>query len=92
MAGIFLPFLQPFARLLGWLLPARAAPADPSQPIYLNAAARETPAIALAGAAREALRMADVLQAMLGGALDAIELATANASSRQKGLTTCSTT
>ena len=74
MAGIFLPFLQPFARLLGWLLPARAAPADPSQPIYLNAAARETPAIALAGAAREALRMADVLQAMLGGALDAIEL------------------
>ena len=74
MAGIFLPFLQPFARLLAWLLPARAAPADPSQPIYLNAAARETPAIALAGAAREALRMADVLQAMLGGALDAIEL------------------
>jgi phosphate:Na+ symporter len=45
----------------------------PSQPIYLNEAARETPAIALAGAAREALRMADVLEAMLRNALDAID-------------------
>lgn len=73
MAAMFLPLLRPFARLLVWLLPARAAPADPSQPIYLNEAARETPAIALAGAAREALRMADVLEAMLRGALDAID-------------------
>jgi phosphate:Na+ symporter len=62
--------LRPFARLLKWLLPARAAPTDPSQPIYLNEAARETPVIALAGAAREALRMADVLEAMLRNALD----------------------
>jgi phosphate:Na+ symporter len=72
-AAIFLPLLRPFARLLVWLLPARAAPADPSQPAYLNDAARETPAIALADAAREALRMADVLEAMLHGALDAID-------------------
>jgi phosphate:Na+ symporter len=73
MAAMFLPLLRPFARLLVWLLPARVAPADPSQPIYLSEAARETPAIALAGAAREALRMADVLEAMLRGALDAID-------------------
>ena len=59
MAALFLPFLRPFARLLVWLLPARAAPHDPSQPIYLSEAAHEAPAIALAGAAREALRMAD---------------------------------
>jgi phosphate:Na+ symporter len=73
MAALFLPLLRPFGRLLVWLLPARAAPSDPSQPVYLNEAARETPAIALAGAAREALRMADVLEAMLRSALDAID-------------------
>ena len=73
MAALFLPFLRPFARLLVWLLPARAVPHDPSQPIYLSEAAHEAPAIALAGAAREALRMADVLEAMLRGALDAID-------------------
>jgi phosphate:Na+ symporter len=73
MAALFVPLLRPFARLLAWLLPARVAPTDPSTPIYLHEAARETPAIALAGAAREALRMADVLEAMLRGALDAID-------------------
>jgi phosphate:Na+ symporter len=73
MALLFLPLLTPFARMLVWLLPARAAPTDPSKPVYLNEAARETPAIALAAAAREALRMADVLEAMLRGALDALD-------------------
>jgi phosphate:Na+ symporter len=73
MAALFLPLLQPFARLLVWLLPARAIPADPSKPVYLDPAAHETPAIALAGAAREALRMADTLEAMLRGALDALD-------------------
>ena len=72
-ALIFLPVLRPFARFLVWLLPPRPALADPSQPVYLSDAARETPAIALADAAREALRMADVLQVMLGAALDAID-------------------
>src|SRR6185437_13094727 len=58
MAALFLPILGPFARFLVWLLPARAMSNDPSAPVYLDEAARETPAIALAGAAREALRMA----------------------------------
>jgi phosphate:Na+ symporter len=73
MAALFLPLLRPFGRLLVWLLPARAMPADPSTPVYLDSAARETPAIALAGAAREALRMADTFEAMLRGALDALD-------------------
>ena len=73
LALLFLPLLTPFARLLVRLLPARVDTADPSQPIYLDAAARETPAIALAGAAREALRMADVFEAMLRGALDSLD-------------------
>jgi phosphate:Na+ symporter len=70
---LFLPFLGPFSRLLMRMLPTRAAPTDPSRPLYLDEAARETPAIALAGAAREALRMADVVEAMLRGALEALD-------------------
>jgi len=70
LALLFFPLLKPFARLLVRLLPARVDTADPSQPIYLDWAARETPSIALAGAAREALRMVDVFEAMLRGALD----------------------
>jgi phosphate:Na+ symporter len=86
VAALFLPLLRPFARLLVWLLPARAAPSDPSQPIYLSEAVRETPAIALAGAAREALRMADVLEAMLRGALDAIDRGDRNRVTTTRGL------
>lgn len=73
MAALFLPLLGPFARLLQRILPARAVPSDPSQPIYLDENAREMPAIALAGASREALRMADVLETMLRNSLDAID-------------------
>jgi phosphate:Na+ symporter len=72
-AALFLPVLGPFARLLVRLLPARAMPTDPSRPLYLDEAARETPALALAGAARETLRMADVVEAMLRGALDGLD-------------------
>ena len=69
-----MPLLQPFARLLVWLLPARPAQARPVKADLprLHRSA-ETPALALAGAAREALRMADVLEAMLRGALEAID-------------------
>jgi phosphate:Na+ symporter len=73
IAVLFLPLLRPFARLHKWLLPARSVPTDPSHPIYLNEAARKTPAIALAGAGREALRMVDVLETMLRNAFDAID-------------------
>ena len=72
LALLFFPVLKPFARLLVRLLPARVDPADPSQPLYLDWAAHETPSIALAGAAREALRMVDVFEAMLRGALDSL--------------------
>ena len=68
LAGVFLPILGPFASLLRRLLPARVEAADPSRPRYLDRAAVENPAIALAAAAREALRMADALESMLGGA------------------------
>ncbi|MGH6739379.1 MAG: Na/Pi cotransporter family protein, partial [Bradyrhizobium sp.] len=73
MALLFLPLLTPFARLLSRLLPIRVDAADPSQPVYLDGAARETPTIALAGASREALRMVDVFEDMLRGAIDSLD-------------------
>ncbi|MGN6159925.1 MAG: Na/Pi cotransporter family protein [Devosia sp.] len=71
LALIFLPLLKPAERLLERALPARPA-ADPAAPIYLDRSARETPLVALGGAAREALRLADVLEEMLHGAHDAL--------------------
>ncbi len=73
LAAIFLPLLPACAVLLRRLLPARVDPADPSRPLYLDPAACEVPVVALGGAAREALRLADVLDAMLTGLRDTLE-------------------
>jgi phosphate:Na+ symporter len=73
LALIFLPLLDPYAALLRRLLPAQISPSDPSRPIYLDPAAREAPVVALGGAAREALRMTDVLENMLLGFRDALD-------------------
>jgi phosphate:Na+ symporter len=67
LALIFFPLLKPFAGLLRKWMPARIDQGDPSTPIYLDPLARETPVLALGFAAREALRMADVLEGMLIG-------------------------
>lgn len=67
LAALLFPLLPLYARLLRRLLPVRANAADPGQPLYLDEGARETPAVALGGAAREALRLADLLEAMLTG-------------------------
>lgn len=72
MALLFLPLLQPFAKLLRYCLPARIEPQDPSRPLYLDPAALETPAIALGNAAREALRLIDILEEMLNGVASAL--------------------
>jgi phosphate:Na+ symporter len=73
LALVFFPLLKPFAALLRRLLPARTEPADPGRPIYLDPTASETPVLALGLAAREALRMADVLETMLVGLRDAFD-------------------
>ncbi len=72
LAALFLPALGPYAWLLRKLLPARVVADDPSQPRYLDQTALEFPPIALAAAGREALRMADALEAMLAQAADAL--------------------
>jgi phosphate:Na+ symporter len=72
LAAAFLPLLSPYAALLRCWLPDRAAAADPARPLYLDPVAREVPVVALGSAAREALRMADVLQELLAGAKEAL--------------------
>lgn len=73
LAAVFLPALPPFAGLLRRLLPLRIDPADPARALYLDPVAVETPIVALGGAAREALRLADVLETMLQGLRDSFE-------------------
>jgi phosphate:Na+ symporter len=65
LAAIFILPLPLFARMLQWLLPEPAAPADPSTPVYLDAAAIDTPSLALTCAARETLHMGDLIETML---------------------------
>jgi len=72
LAVVFLPVLAPYARALKRFLPSRIDSIDPARPLYLDESAQENPPVALAGAAREALRMADVLETMLAGAVDAL--------------------
>jgi phosphate:Na+ symporter len=73
LALVFFPLLTPYARLLKRWLPTKLDQNDPGRPIYLDPAARETPVLALGGASREALRMADVLESMLVGLRDTFE-------------------
>ena len=65
LAALFIGFLPLVAKLLVRFLPARAPADDPAKPLYLDPAALRTPAVALANASREALRMADVIEKML---------------------------
>jgi phosphate:Na+ symporter len=73
LALVFFPLLTPYAALLRRLMPTRINTADPSRPLYLDAAAIEVPMVALGAATREALRMADALESMLQGLRDALQ-------------------
>ncbi|MFO0946958.1 MAG: Na/Pi cotransporter family protein [Planctomycetota bacterium] len=70
MATLFIFPLRSFVRLISWLLPDRAKATEPGTPQYLDDAALDTPYVALANAAREALRMADVVEQMLRNLID----------------------
>jgi phosphate:Na+ symporter len=73
LAVIFLPFVRPIARFVEKVLPASDVVEDPSKPRYLDSAAIESPALALAAAARETLRMGDTLERMLRETLRVFE-------------------
>ena len=70
LAAVFIAPVDGLAKLLIRLVPAPVLPADPGLPRYLDEAALDTTSVALANAAREALRMADMIETMLVGALE----------------------
>ena len=71
-AMIFFGLLDGMARLLERLLPNRALETDPSRPRYLDESALETPSLALADAAREGLRIGDLIESMLREVMTAL--------------------
>ena len=82
LAIVFLGPVGTLARLLTRWLPEPPAPVDPGRPLHLDAAALDSPTVALANAARETLRMGDMVDAMLHDTLeitcrDALERAAA---------------
>jgi len=70
LAVLFLPFTDRPAALLIRFLPDPPRPADPGKPIHLAPAALDSASVALANAARETLRMADMFEGMLLGAIE----------------------
>jgi phosphate:Na+ symporter len=71
-ALLFILPLGRLAALLERLLPERPKPVDPSAPLYLSESALETPAVALACAARETLHIGDIVETMLRRTMEAL--------------------
>ena len=73
LAIVFIGLLDAAARLLAGAMPERRHKAeDAAQPLYLEEAVLDTPYLALTNASREALRMADLIDAMLRRLLQAV--------------------
>jgi phosphate:Na+ symporter len=69
---ILLPTVGPMARLCAWLLPERPEVNGTAKPRHLDLTALVTPSLALANAARETLRMGDLIDNMLEAMLDVL--------------------
>jgi phosphate:Na+ symporter len=72
MALLFILPLGAFARLLERFLPDVKTATDLSVPLYLGEGVNDTPSVALACAARETLRMGDIVDTMLEQTMTAI--------------------
>jgi phosphate:Na+ symporter len=73
IAAGFLFFTERIARLAERLVPSRSNADDPSKARYLDASALDTPGLAIANAAREAIRLADFIEQMLSGMLTVLK-------------------
>ena len=73
LALTFVPFTGIVARICIRCFPDRPGAEDPGRPKYLNEKEIDTPAIALASAARETLRMAEALQDMMQDTIKAFK-------------------
>lgn len=72
LAALFLGLTNAVARVATRLLPSPALADDPSKPRHLDPSALDTPALAIGNAARETLRVADIIEEMLRGMLTVI--------------------
>jgi phosphate:Na+ symporter len=68
----FIGLLNPLAAILVRVFPARMDATDPASPRHLDDNALEMPSLALADAARETLRMADIVEVMLRKVMTAL--------------------
>ncbi|HEY1328238.1 MAG TPA: Na/Pi cotransporter family protein [Casimicrobiaceae bacterium] len=69
LALLLMGFTERIAAVAERLLPARPASDDPAKPRHLDPSALDTPTLAISYAAREALRIGDVIEQMLSGVL-----------------------
>ncbi len=72
LALLFIFWTERIARLAERLLPDKPAADDPAKPRNLDPSALDTPSLAIANAAREAIRIGDVIEDMLTGMLTVI--------------------
>ncbi|MBK7791186.1 MAG: Na/Pi cotransporter family protein [Betaproteobacteria bacterium] len=73
LALLFILFTTPIARLAERLLPSLPVADDPGKPRHLDPSALDTPGLAISCAAREALRIGDVIEEMLNGMLTVLK-------------------
>ncbi len=73
LAAVFLPLLNLVTKLSALAIPDRSDENDVSLPKYLDEHSIETPTVALTNAARESLRMADLLDQMYQQAWNAFQ-------------------
>jgi phosphate:Na+ symporter len=73
LAVFFLFLTEPVARIAERLMPAKPPQDDPARARHLDPSALETPALAISCAAREALRIGDVVEEMLQGMLTVLK-------------------
>ena len=73
IAVAFLFFTERIARVATRLMPKQPDVDDPRKPRYLDPSALSTPALAIGNAAREAMRIGDVIEQMLTGMLTVLK-------------------
>ncbi|OLF51334.1 Na/Pi cotransporter family protein [Pseudomonas chlororaphis] len=69
---LLLPTVGPMAKICAWLLPERPETNGRAKPRHLDPTALATPSLALANAARETLRIGDLIENMLEAMLDVL--------------------
>ena len=73
LALLFIFWTERIARIAERLLPAKPAADNPAMPRHLDPSALGTPTLAIANAAREAMRIGDVVEDMLNGMLTVMQ-------------------